>query len=157
LGRYLSFLSWHPFCQKKSTIIGRVDRMFMLLHPSFHQKNLKLIVKILLENNYPLNFIFKTISNRIRQSRTLIIKHRMIKKFHISMIKLLILGLSFHILTVIWKNLRRLGVSDMRVAYYRVNKLRNIFKAHKDPFLNLYKKNVIYKLNCNNCEATYVG
>jgi len=40
--------------------------MFMLSHPSFHQKNLELIIKILLENDYPLNFIFKTISNRIR-------------------------------------------------------------------------------------------
>jgi len=42
----------------------------------------------------------------------------------------------------------------MRVAYYGVNKLRNIIKTHKD--LNLCKKNV-YKLDCNNCEATYVG
>jgi len=37
-----------------------------LCYPFFHQKNLELIVKILLENDYPLNFIFKTISNRIR-------------------------------------------------------------------------------------------
>jgi len=37
----------------------------MLSHPSF-QKNLELIVKILLENDYSLNFIFKIISNRIR-------------------------------------------------------------------------------------------
>jgi len=49
------------------------------------------------------------------------------------------------------------GVSDMRVAYYEINKLRNIIKAHKDPLPNLCKKNVVYKLNCNNCEATYVG
>jgi len=49
------------------------------------------------------------------------------------------------------------GVSDMRVAYYGVNKLRNIIKAHKDPLPNLCKKNVVYKLNCNNCEAIYVG
>jgi len=36
-----------------------VDGMFMLSHPSFHQKNLESIVKILLENDYPFNFIFK--------------------------------------------------------------------------------------------------
>jgi len=40
--------------------------MFMLSHPFFHQKNLELIIKILLKNDYPLNFIFKTIFNRIR-------------------------------------------------------------------------------------------
>jgi len=49
------------------------------------------------------------------------------------------------------------GVLDMRVAYYVVNKLRNIIKAHKNPFPNLCKKNVVYKLNCNNCKTTYVG
>jgi len=45
----------------------------------------------------------------------------------------------------------------MRITYYGVNKLRNIIKAHKDPLPNLWKKNVVYELNCNNCEATYVG
>jgi len=63
-GIYILFR--HPLCQKKGTIFGLVDRMFMLWHPSFHQKNLELIVKILLENDYPLNFIFKIILNRIR-------------------------------------------------------------------------------------------
>jgi len=43
-------------------IFGLADRMFMLSHSSFHQKNLELIVKILLKNDYSLNFI----SNRIR-------------------------------------------------------------------------------------------
>jgi len=49
------------------------------------------------------------------------------------------------------------SISDMRVAYYGVNKIRNIIKAHKNPLPNLCKKNVAYKLNCNNCETTYVG
>jgi len=30
----------------------------------------------------------------------------------------------------------------MRVAYYGINKLRNIIKTHKDPLPNLCKKNV---------------
>jgi len=45
----------------------------------------------------------------------------------------------------------------MRVAYYGVNKLRNIIKAHKDSLSNLCKKNVVNKLNCNNCKASYIG
>lgn len=28
---------------------------------------------------------------------------------------------------------------------------------HKDPLPNLSKKNVVYKLNCRDCNATYVG
>jgi len=42
------------------------------------------------------------------------------------------------------------GTSDMKIAYYGVNKLGNSIKARKDPLLNLCKKNVAYKLNCNN-------
>jgi len=85
LGRYLSFLSRHPFCQKRGVIIGLVDRMFMLSHPFFHQKNLELIIKILLENDYPLNFIFKIISYRIRHLITNSIKNKTQNdiKFHI--------------------------------------------------------------------------
>jgi len=65
--------------------------------------------------------------------------------------------LLFHILAVFLKSLGRLWTFQMRVAYYGVNKLRNIIKAYKDPLPNLCKKNVAHKLNCNNCEATYVG
>jgi len=57
--RYLSFLSRHPFSQERGMIIGLVDRMFMSSHPSFHQKNLELIIKILLENvtTYSISFL----------------------------------------------------------------------------------------------------
>jgi len=70
-GRYLSFFSRHPLCQKKGTIIELVDKMFMLSHPSFHQKfgtNYQNFIdeNLIEENDYPLNFMFKTISNRIR-------------------------------------------------------------------------------------------
>lgn len=34
--RYLNFLSQHPECQKRGTIIGLIDRAFMLSHPKFH-------------------------------------------------------------------------------------------------------------------------
>jgi len=46
--------------------MGLIDRTFLLLQPEFHQKNFKFIIKILLENDYPLDFIFNTISVRIK-------------------------------------------------------------------------------------------
>ena len=40
----------------------KLNKAFLLLHPKFHQKNLEFIfwnsVQILLENDYPINFIF---------------------------------------------------------------------------------------------------
>jgi len=37
-GRYLNYESHHPFCQKRGTVFGLVDRAVLLSHPRFHQK-----------------------------------------------------------------------------------------------------------------------
>jgi len=47
--------------------LGLVDKAFLLLYPEFHKKNFEFIIKILLEKDYPLDFIFNiTISVRIK-------------------------------------------------------------------------------------------
>ena len=38
--------------------------MILLSHPNFHNKNIELIVNILLRNEYPLDLIFKNIKKR---------------------------------------------------------------------------------------------
>lgn len=65
-GRYLSFLSQHPVCQKRGTVIGLIDRAFLLFHTSFHKKNKEFIIQILLNNCYPLNFIFRIFHERLK-------------------------------------------------------------------------------------------
>jgi len=42
-----------------------VDRALLLSDPKHYKKNLSHIITILLENNYPLPFIFETINHRI--------------------------------------------------------------------------------------------
>lgn len=49
-GRYLNFMSQHPICQKRGTVVGIIDRAFLLSHPQFHQTNLNFIINILLDN-----------------------------------------------------------------------------------------------------------
>jgi len=61
---FLNYWSQHPISQKRDTILGLVDRVFLFLHPEFHQKNLEFIVKILLNNDYTLDLIFKVMTNR---------------------------------------------------------------------------------------------
>ncbi|KYN39722.1 hypothetical protein ALC56_05901 [Trachymyrmex septentrionalis] len=65
--RYLNFSSQHPVSQKIGTITRLVDRVVLLLNPKFHFDNLCFIIKVLLENDYPLNFIFKNINNRLKK------------------------------------------------------------------------------------------
>jgi len=64
-GRLLNFLFHHPISQKKEVIISMIDRVFLLSHPRFHEKNLKFIIKTFI-NNYPLQFIFDIIHMRLK-------------------------------------------------------------------------------------------
>lgn len=64
--RYLHFLSNHPLCQKRDTVISLFDRVTLLSHPIFHSKNLEIMVEILLDNSCPLEFIFKVLHERFK-------------------------------------------------------------------------------------------
>src|SRR5436190_7280107 len=65
-GRYLNFHSQHPLCQKRGTVIGLIDRVLYLSHPKFHSNNFSFIIDVLINNSYPIDFIFKIIQERIK-------------------------------------------------------------------------------------------
>ena len=67
-GRYLNYFSRHPLCQKVGTIVGLIDRILSLSHLIYHQENFELIIKILLNNGYPLKFIFSEIKNKLSKN-----------------------------------------------------------------------------------------
>ena len=64
-GRFLNFNSNHPMAQKRGTILSMVDRAFLLSDVMLHTKK-SFIINILLDNDYPLNFIFDTVNQRIK-------------------------------------------------------------------------------------------
>jgi len=64
--RYLSFFSNHPRCHKTGIINILVDRAVFLSHPMFYEKNLKLVINLLLNNGYPLKLIFEIINRRLK-------------------------------------------------------------------------------------------
>jgi len=45
---------------------------------------------------------------------------------------------------------------DAKISYYSLNKLETIIKGHKDSVPNMLQTNVVYKLSCKDCRATYV-
>ena len=65
-GRFLNFNSNHPMSQKRGTILSLIDRAFLLSDFKFHTQNLTFIINILLDNDYPLIFIFDTVNQRIK-------------------------------------------------------------------------------------------
>jgi len=161
-GRFLNFFSQHPVCQKRGVIYGLVDRIFRLSHPQFHDKNLALIINILLNNDYPLDFIFMTIRNRIKN----LILHKDSSQpspltslptssstsqpspffFTVPYIK----DFTEKLLPIFKK-------ANASVAYVGCNKLNKIIKTQKDPLPFENHSNVVYKINCRDCDASYVG
>jgi len=47
--------------------------------------------------------------------------------------------------------------SIFTVGYRCLNKMNRIIKIHKDQIEHDYKNNIVYKIYCQNCDASYVG
>ena len=46
---------------------------------------------------------------------------------------------------------------NINVVFSTINKLNNVIVLGKNREEKCNKNNVVYKINCKNCEATYVG
>ena len=153
-GRYLNYLSQHPVCQKRGTIIGLIDKIILLSHPKFHAVNFKSMIKTLLNNNYPLSLIFRTISERLNT-----LFHRQ-KNLNTTKNNSEMPPVFFTVPYVSGLSERFRGIIrglDVKMSFYSLNKLSHFIKTQKDPLdINMYK-NVVYKIDCANCDASYVG
>ena len=155
-GRYLNYFSQHPMCQKRGTVLGLIDRVILLSHPKFQEKNFSLVIKILLDNNYPIDFIFKVLHERIK---TLI--HKSNSPLNSNKYNPVSNPVSFFTIPYIpnfsekFNNIAR--QLDVRLSYHSLNKLNKIIKTHKDPLPNSSQSNVVYKIDCRDCDASYVG
>ncbi|KYN18349.1 hypothetical protein ALC57_09345 [Trachymyrmex cornetzi] len=155
-GRFLNFLSNHPLSQKRGTVFSLVDRAFLLSDYKFHSKNLIFIINTLLDNDYPITFIFETVNQRI--------KH-LLKSKHVT--QLTSTDISNNKETVSWltvpfipfhtEKFKRFNCNDIRVSYRSPNKMGKYIKVQKDALKKNCKSNVVYKISCNDCDASYVG
>lgn len=120
--------------------MGLVDRVFLLSYPEFYVKNLEFVVKILLENDYPLTFIFDTISDRIKSlicHKTGKQKDNIVNNFNDLIMPWFVLPYvrtfseKFNIIT-----------KDLKTEkfFYSINKLNVIIKANKDLLPNEMRK-----------------
>jgi len=153
-GRYLSYHSGHPLCHKVGTIYGLVDRALLLSHPNFQAKNLEYVIRILIDNAYPLELIFDRMNLRIKE----LVKRVHTKKHdhnpHENDKKMLVLPY----ITNISERIKSSIDSNKYITGYRVlNKLTGYIKRHKDYNKHDTKNNIVYKIFCNNCNASYVG
>jgi len=152
-GRFLNFFSQHPLAHKKGTIISLIDRVLLLSHPMFHNENLDFVVKVLLENGYPLHLIFSTIRRRLYYRLNHGSEgHRKDEPNTIPFFTIPFVSSIAGKFLKYFKN-----ISFVNLAFTCCNKLNNFIRVHKDNLPSLSRPNVVYKIDCSNCEASYVG
>jgi len=145
-------------CHKVGTIYSIVDHAIKLSHPTFHEKNLRFCIKLLLDNGYPLDLIF----NKINLGLKKLFVHRTVTSLNVKNTdtdsnndkRIIVLPyvspLSDFISSFI-------DSSKALIGFRCLNKLSQLIKVHKDTDQPLSKNNVVYKIQCRDCEATYVG
>jgi len=156
-GRYINYHSQHPLAQKKSIICGLIDRIVLLSHPKFQEKNLTKAINTLLNNCYPLPFIFDTINRRLKTlwNRMIVEKginadQNLQKKqknyFTIPYVK----SVSESFLPITKKY-------GLDIAFTVPNTLNIFIKRGKDRIEPQLQNDCVYKIECSNCDMTYVG
>ncbi|XP_039311308.1 uncharacterized protein LOC120359073 [Solenopsis invicta] len=154
---YLNFLSGHPLSQKRGTIMGMVDRAFLLSDPKFHSKNIELIVNTLLTNNYPVEFIFETINSRLKSLINKKTINQIDENTDIDTNNRAPWFLLPYIPSISEKFKTITKKLNVKLSFLSLNKLSRFIKVQKDVLPKNRKKNVVYKIMCKNCDASYVG
>ena len=152
-GRFINYYSHHPWAHKKGVIFGLVDRAIKLADNKWHTKNIEQVISILIKNSYPLKTIFQHINKRLTILYT--------KKEHNTENNEISKEEFNYFCIPYTKNIseiyREKFKTEFKTAYRCHNKLNRIIKGGKDRIEPLQQTGVVYKLNCQNCEASYVG
>ncbi|KYN13987.1 hypothetical protein ALC57_13817, partial [Trachymyrmex cornetzi] len=155
-GRYLIFWSQHPVSQKLGTIARLVDRVVLLSNPKCHFDNLCFVIKVLLENDYPLSFVFENINNRLKNI-IMASNRKNVVNINNNETRLRQLMVFPHVKSISNKITNVINKADYLIGFRCINKLNKFIKSQKDKDELVKNNNVIYKINCDNCNASYVG
>lgn len=150
-GRFINFLSHHPTRYKNNTISNLVDRAILLADKRFHSYNIDEIKKILINNNYPLHTINKHIKIRMNTLNNNYHNNNNVQLPTKNFISIpYIRGLSDNINRI-------LTHFDITTLYSIPKKLNCIIKRGKDKLIQSKQTHVVYKIDCEQCDATYIG
>jgi len=111
-----------------------IDRVFLLSHPRFHEKNLKFVVETFVSNNYSLQFIFDRIHMRLKSLFNKQTKKQITDNTNEQ-------RTTWFVIPFIKKVTEKFrNISDglkSKLAFFGLNKLGRIIKAQKDtlPFV----------------------
>jgi len=136
-----------------------MDKTILLSHPRFHQKNLIDSINVLLNNGYPLPFIFNTIRSRIALHS---------KKEFLSVFNNFSDNTADHtpkreFFTIPYLDTISESFIPIIKKYgfdlaFSIPSTLNIFiKCGKDNLDLTSHQGVVYKISCQDCDASYIG
>lgn len=151
-GRYIHYQSNLPIYIKTNFIKSMSKRIIMLSHPQFHKQNLLKFQILLQSNGYPLTIIHKYISNTI--SSPLSNNHhntptdqQSIKKY----VPFPYIPEISHKIALLLKN------EPISLTHKPLLKIKSLHAKIKDPTPTLECSNIIYKIDCGQCNKHYIG
>jgi len=149
-GRYINFYSNHPPQYKLNTITNLVDHAILLSDAQFHKDNIRIVKDILGNNGYPKHIINKRINDRCKNIA--FNKEKSMSKEDNKGYTLMVpfVDKASHDLKRILKNL-------IDVRFTIPKKLNCLIKKGKDQLNKAQVTEVVYKLNCKNCDKVYIG
>lgn len=148
-GRILNFNSQHPMTYKTSIIKNMIWKNTNLSDPEFVDENLKKIYNILTNNDYPKTFIRrliydytnKLIAEKVHPEEKVVAKY-----------------FKFPYINGLTQKIQKIVEDDKhKLAVYNIHTTEKLFSKLKDKVQDGEKTNVIYKINCMDCEGVYIG
>ena len=152
-GRCLNFLSQHPKHQKIAMVYNYVDRAIKLSDEKYHDENITKVKSFLNDNNYPDFFINKYVTsrlNKIRNNNNNYTKENKSKNYNRVVVIPFVQGVYERIS-------HKLKNYQINVVPKSANSLNKIITKGKDKIKKCDKNNVIYRVKCKDCNASYVG
>ena len=154
--QYLNYTSHHPTSAKQSVITALFDRADNIVSSEKDKEEGKQHnLAALQQNGYPTDFIMKTVKqhNRRKERITEVTEEesKPNKKINPPLPPPYIQGAS--------EQLRRtFNKYNIKTTFYTPTTLRrSLLSKPKDPIPKEDRNNVIYQLDCKDCEAVYVG
>jgi len=153
-GRYINYFSSHPLQFKMNTITNLVDQALLLSSERFHDRNIKIIKEILVNNCYPLEIINKKINERIKTIKVnRVIKN---KEINANAIKEKTF-LTIPFVKNVSEDIKKIVNNCVDVVYTIPKKLDLFIKKGKDSLKPQQSTEIVYKINCKNCDQVYIG
>lgn len=159
-GRYMNYMSSVSTRMKTNLVLGLKNRIHKISHPDFYRSNQDRLLRLLLDNSYPKHLLNKLIYSAIinpAEGRG----HDLVEVEADANVAEENRPPSFGILPNIGgltpKLIEALKPTNKKIAVKNMKTTGSAFSKTKDKTDLMMMSNVVYKIQCKDCQASYIG